>query len=200
MNKMKRCFPSALFMICLALTAASCSSGASPTATPAPSAAANEQETQATPFKLTSSVFAPGETIPVEYTCDGADISPPLAWQDPPQDTESFALIADDPDAPGGTWVHWVLYNLPAESRALPEAIPPDAQSADGGRHGMNSWKRLGYDGPCPPGGTHRYLFKLYALDAVLDLEAGANKDELLYAMEGHILSQVDLMGTYARQ
>jgi len=152
------------------------------------------------PFELTSTAFAHGESIPRKYTCDGEDISPPLLWGDPPQGTQSFALIADDPDAPMGTWVHWVLYNLSAESRALPEAVPPDADLPDGSRHGQNSWGRLGYGGPCPPSGTHRYFFKLYALDRVLDLAAGASKEQLLQAMEGHILAQTELMGLYTRQ
>ena len=150
-------------------------------------------------FELTSSVFAPGEPIPLKYTCDGEDISPPLQWGDPPPGTQSFALISDDPDAPVGTWVHWVLYNLPAETRALSEAVPPDADLPDGSRHGKNSWSRLGYGGPCPPGGTHRYFFKLYALDTVLGLDAGANKKQLLQAMEGHILAQTEVMGVYTR-
>ena len=152
------------------------------------------------PFEITSTAFAPGEPIPRKYTCDGEDISPPLQWSDPPQDTQSFALIADDPDAPIGTWVHWVIYNQPAEARALPQAIPPDADLADGSRHGKNSWGKLGYGGPCPPGGTHRYFFKLYALDTVLDLIAGASKEQLLKAMEGHILAQTEVMGVYTRQ
>ena len=151
------------------------------------------------PFELTSTVFAPGESIPRKYTCDGEDISPPLRWSDPPQDTRSFALIADDPDAPRGTWVHWVLYNLPAETRALPEAVPPDADLPDGSRHGQNTWPRLGYGGPCPPSGTHRYFFKLYALDTVLDLKSGASKKALARAMQGHVLDQAELMGLYSR-
>jgi len=152
------------------------------------------------PFELTSTAFAPGEPIPTKYSCDGEDISPPLQWSDPPQGTQSFALIADDPDAPVGTWVHWVLYNLPAETRALPEAVPPDADLPDGSRHGQNSGGRLGYGGPCPPSGTHRYFFKLYALGTVLDLDAGASKKQVLQAMEGHILAQTELMGVYSRQ
>jgi len=151
------------------------------------------------PFELTSTAFASGEPIPLKYTCDGQDISPPLQWGDPPQNTQSFALIADDPDAPVGTWVHWVLYNLPAETRALPEAVPPDAELPDGSRHGQNSWQRLDYGGPCPPSGTHRYFFKLYALDTVLDLDAGAGKKQVLRAMEGHILAQAEVMGVYTR-
>ncbi len=151
-------------------------------------------------FELTSTAFATGEPIPRKYTCDGDDISPPLQWSDPPQGTQSFALISDDPDAPMGTWVHWVLYNLPAETRALPEAVPLDADLPDGSRHGQNSWRWLGYGGPCPPGGTHRYFFKLYALDTALDLTAGASKEQLLQAMEGHILAQAEIMGVYTRQ
>ncbi|MDA2930842.1 YbhB/YbcL family Raf kinase inhibitor-like protein [Acidobacteria bacterium AH-259-O06] len=138
--------------------------------------------------------------MPPRYTCDGEDISPPLKWSDPPENTKSFALIADDPDAPVGTWVHWVLYNLPAETRGLPEAVPGEAELADGSRQGQNSWRRLGYGGPCPPGGTHRYFFKLYALKAALDLAAGASKEQVLQAMEGQILAQTELMGRYSRQ
>lgn len=147
------------------------------------------------PFELTSSAFAPGERIPTKYTCDDQDISPPLRWSDPPQGTQSFALIADDPDAPVGTWVHWVIFNLPAETRDLPEqaGLPGDS------RDGKNSWGRTGYGGPCPPSGTHRYFFKLYALDAMLDLAAGADKEQLLQAMESHTLAQTELMGTYSR-
>ena len=151
-------------------------------------------------FELTSTAFGQGEPIPRRYTCDGEDISPPLQWSDPPQGTQSFALIADDPDAPMGTWVHWVLYNIPAQARGLPEAVSSDAELPDGSRHGQNSWRRLGYGGPCPPSGTHRYFFKLYALDAQLDLAAGANKKQLLRAMEGHVLAQAELMGTYTRR
>jgi hypothetical protein len=151
-------------------------------------------------FELTSAAFAAGEPIPPQYTCDGEDISPPLEWSEPPAGTQSLALICDDPDAPVGTWVHWVLFNLPAGARALPEAVPSDADLSDGGRHGNNSWRRLGYGGPCPPSATHRYFFKLYALDTALDLAAGASKKELLGAMEGHVLAQAELMGVYSRQ
>ena len=152
------------------------------------------------PFELTSTAFGAGDPIPRKYTCDGEDTSPPLQWSDPPEGTRRFALIADDPDAPMGTWVHWVLYNLPASVRALPEGVPMDADLPDGSRHGQNSWRRLGYGGPCPPGGTHRYFFKLYALDAQLDLAVGASKEELLQAMKGHILATTETMGLYTRQ
>ena len=152
------------------------------------------------PFELTSTAFASGDPIPTKYTCDDQDISPPLQWKDPPEGTRSFALICDDPDAPMGTWVHWVLYNLPASTDTLPEALRSDADLPDGGRHGQNGWGQPSYGGPCPPGGTHRYFFKLYALDAELDLAAGASKEELLRAMEGHVLASTETMGVYSRQ
>ena len=151
-------------------------------------------------FELTSTAFANGDPIPMKYTCDDQDISPPLQWKDPPEGTRSFALICDDPDAPGGTWVHWVLYNLPGSTLSLPEAVPSDADLRDGGRHGQNSWGRSDYGGPCPPGGTHRYFFKLYALDTELELDAGASKEELLRIMEGHVLASTETMGVYSRQ
>lgn len=151
-------------------------------------------------FNLRSTAFTSGELIPRKYTCDGEDISPQLEWGDLPANVQSFALICDDPDAPVGTWIHWVLYNMPAETRVLPEAIPPYADLADSSRHGKNSWGRLGYGGPCPPSGTHRYFFRLYALDRLLDLAVGASQKQLLQAMEGHILAQAELMGRYTRQ
>jgi len=152
------------------------------------------------PFELTSPAFADGGAIPRTYTCDGQDISPMLQWSNTPPGVQSFALIADDPDAPGGVWVHWVLYDLPSGTRALPEGLPPEAALPDGSRQGKNSWGRVGYGGPCPPGGTHRYFFKLYALDTTLNLASGATKEQLLKAMEGHSLAEVQLMGTYSRQ
>jgi len=147
-------------------------------------------------FELTSSVFANGEGIPAKYTCDSEDISPPLEWSNPPEGTQSLALIMDDPDAPVGTWDHWLLFNIPADLRSFPEQAGPPPGSVDG----KNSWGRTGYGGPCPPSGTHRYFFKFYALDNTLDLPAGADKTQLLQAIEGHILAQAELMGTYARQ
>jgi len=159
----------------------------------------SQEDEAAVGFELTSTAFLHEEAIPTEYSCDGANISPPLQWGDPPEGTQSFAIISDDPDAPGGTWVHWVLYNIPVEARVLPEAIPAEVELADGSQHGENSFGRLDYGGPCPPGGTHRYFFKLYALDTVLDLEPGVDKGGLLQAMEGHILAETELMGTYAR-
>jgi Raf kinase inhibitor-like YbhB/YbcL family protein len=150
-------------------------------------------------IKVTSSVFKDGEIIPRRHACDGADISPPLSWTSVPGGAKTIALICDDPDAPVGTWVHWVLFNLPAGVKELAEAVPPDRDLANGGKQGLNDWRRIGYGGPCPPGGTHRYFFKLYALDTVLNLQPGATKAELLRAMEGHILAQGQLMGKYRR-
>ncbi len=150
-------------------------------------------------MKLTSAAFNEGAMIPAKYTCDGADPSPPLQWEQPPDGTRSFALICDDPDAPGGNWVHWVYYDLPTDVDGLPEGVTSVERPALGGVHGKNDFRRLGYGGPCPPGGTHRYYFKLYALDAVLDLPPGATKKALLDAMEGHILDQARLMGRYKR-
>ena len=158
-----------------------------------------EEAKGAMEFRLISSVFAEGQPIPARFSCDGEDISPPLAWTEPPTRTQSFALIFDDPDAPAGIWVHWVLFNIPATARSLPEAIPPDPTLADGSIHGTSSFRSLGYGGPCPPGGTHRYFFKLYALDTALQLGVGATKAQVLAAMEGHILAETELMGTYAR-
>ena len=153
-------------------------------------------------FLLSSSAFKDGEPIPGKYTCDGVDLSPPLAWSGAPAGTRSFALIADDPDAPGGTWVHWVLYNLPAEVPELPENIAKvEALDLGGARQGRNDFRRPGYGGPCPPPGpAHRYFFKLYALDTRLELKAGAQKKDVEAAMEGHVLGTAQLMGTYARR
>ena len=137
--------------------------------------------------------------IPRQYTCDGANISPPLSWDSIPDSTKSFALICDDPDAPGGTWVHWVVYNIPANVKELAEKIPLQENLANGAGQGKNDSRKIGYSGPCPPGGTHRYYFKLYALDVVLDLNPGATKNDLLRAMEGHILATGQLMGKYSR-
>lgn len=163
-------------------------------------AAQPAEEESAMSIELTSPAFAHGEAIPARYSCDGDDISPPLQWQNVPAGTESLALIMDDPDAPRGTWVHWVLYDLPPETSELPENAAMAGSLPGGSSQGTNSWNRLGFGGPCPPSGTHRYFFKLYALDTQLDLAAGATKDQLLVAMEGHILGQGELVGTYARR
>ncbi len=151
-------------------------------------------------FALKTTAFANGGGIPKKHTCDGADISPALSWNDAPAGTRSFALIADDPDAPVGTWTHWIIWNIPAQTTALPEGVPKVEERGDGARQGRNDFKRIGYGGPCPPPGKpHRYFFKLYSLDAKLDVKAGASRSELERAMKGHVLSQTELMGTYGR-
>ena len=156
-----------------------------------------------TPLTLTSDAYAHGASIPAKYSCTGKNISPALAWGEPPAGTQSFALIVDDPDAPIGTWVHWVLYNIPPETRSLPEDFSVTGKNVAEGQAnpftGKNSGGKIGYDGPCPPSGMHRYYFKLYALDETIGLLPGANKGELLKAMEGHILAQGELMGTFSK-
>jgi len=150
---------------------------------------------------VTGAAFGQGHPIPVKYTCQGDDISPPIQWDGAPATTKSFALICDDPDAPGGTWVHWVLFNLPTDAPALPENTAKSETLPNGATQGRNSFQKIGYGGPCPPGGkAHRYFFKVYALDTLLTLDSGADKEKLLAAMKGHILAQGQLMGTYKRQ
>jgi len=138
--------------------------------------------------------------IPSKYTCDGENISPPIEWGPLPPGTVTLALIADDPDAPRGTWVHWVVYNIPSEDRWLQENVPPEEIHPDGCMQGRNDFGRIGYGGPCPPGGTHRYFFKLYALDIHLGLSPGATKAELIRAMDGHVIAKGEIMGTYTRR
>jgi Raf kinase inhibitor-like YbhB/YbcL family protein len=151
-------------------------------------------------FNLTSPDFSPGGKIPAKFTCDGADNSPALNWTDPPAGTKSLALIVDDPDAPVGTWVHWVIFNLPPETRGISEAAPKEAELADGSRQGQNDFRRIGYGGPCPPSGpAHHYFFKLYALDMKLAAGPGLTKQELEKAMQGHLLAHAELMGRYKR-
>ena len=154
-------------------------------------------------FSLSSPAFKEGATIPGTYTCDGADVSPSLSWSGAPPGTVTFALIADDPDAPAGTWVHWVLYDLPAATTQLAENVEKSdvLASLGGARQGRTDFRRPGYGGPCPPPGpAHRYFFKLYALDAPLKLPASATKRDVEAAMQGHVLGTAQLMGTYARQ
>jgi Raf kinase inhibitor-like YbhB/YbcL family protein len=151
-------------------------------------------------MKLESSAFAANGLIPPKYTCDGQNISPPIQWDQPPAETQSFALIVDDPDAPGRTFVHWVVYDIPAVVCELPQQVPTQKTLANGSIQGKNDFGKFGYGGPCPPSGTHRYFFKLYALDKTLGLAEGATKDKVLAAMEGHILASVELIGRYSRQ
>jgi hypothetical protein len=151
-------------------------------------------------FTISSPSFSDGVDIAKKFTCDGADVSPQLTWSDPPAGTKSLALLADDPDAPVGNWNHWVLWNLPAESRELGENVAKTAQLPDGSRQGPNDFRKTGYNGPCPPPGKpHRYYFKIFALDAKPDLKGSAGKRELEAAMKGHILAQAEWMGRYGR-
>jgi Raf kinase inhibitor-like YbhB/YbcL family protein len=150
-------------------------------------------------MEIRSSAFKHEDMIPAQYTCDGRNVSPPLQWSGAPAETNSFALICDDPDAPVGTWVHWVMFDIPATVNGLPENVPKSEEVFGLGKNGKNTDGNFGYDGPCPPGGTHRYYFKLYALDALLNLKPGAAKEELLKAMKGHVLSEAQVMGKYKR-
>ncbi len=148
---------------------------------------------------IKSTAFGEGDLIPKQYTCDGADVSPQLSWSQPPEGTGSMVLICDDPDAPMGTWVHWVLYGLSPDTLEISENIPDDKGVLGGAKHGVNDFRKYGYGGPCPPGGIHRYFFKLYAVDTEVDLDPGASKDEVLGAIKGHVLAEGQLMGKYSR-
>lgn len=151
-------------------------------------------------FELVSPAFRSGETIPRQHTCDGADVSPRLSWKDPPAGAQAFALVCDDPDAPAGTWMHWVLWNAPGTARGLDEGVKAEPSLPDGARQGRNDFKRIGWNGPCPPPGKpHRYFFRLHALDRPLDLAPGATKAELVKAMQGHTLGSAELVGMYGR-
>ena len=154
---------------------------------------------QAVNIELKSAAFKEGAMIPKLYTCDGKNISPPLSWSGVPAEAKSVALIMDDPDAPRGTLVHWVLFNIPPGTKGLAENAPRSPSLPNGAKHGANSWTKLGYGGPCPPSGIHRYYFRVYALDTVLTLRAGATKAQLLKAMERHILAEGQLVGRYKR-
>jgi Raf kinase inhibitor-like YbhB/YbcL family protein len=168
------------------------SNNANPSVTPTPGEKRGE-------IKVTSKAFQEGGMIPKEYTCDGANVSPPLAWDSVPERTKTFALIADDPDAPGKTWVHWVVFNLPSNAKELSGNVAAQDALAGGGKQGTSDFRKVGYGGPCPPGGAHRYYFKLYALDTELALDSSATKEQLLRAMEGHVLAEGQLMGKYQR-
>ena len=162
--------------------------------------ASADQRSSPNEFVLRAEAFNPGADIPRKFSCQGSDTSPALVWTDPPAGTQSLVLIVDDPDAPAGTWVHWVLYDLPPSTRRLSEALPPTAEVIGGGRQGANDFGKTGYGGPCPPPGKpHRYFFKLYALDSRLNLKAGATKPDVEQAMKGHVLAKTEVMGRYAR-
>lgn len=184
-------------VLCASLALCSCR-GEKPSNTTQPSNA-NATGGNKASIKISSTLFQDGGMIPRPYTCDGPNVSPSLSWEGVPAGAKTLALIADDPDAPAQTWVHWVLYNLPAETKGLVENVPKQEKLPGGALHGTNDFHKLGYDGPCPPGGTHRYYFKLYALDVELTLAAGATKAQLLEAMAGHVLAEGQLMGKYQR-
>ncbi|HPO14918.1 MAG TPA: YbhB/YbcL family Raf kinase inhibitor-like protein [Candidatus Hydrogenedentes bacterium] len=151
-------------------------------------------------FQISSTAFKQGEYIPKKHTGEGPDLSPALQWANPPAGVKSFALICDDPDAPVGTWVHWVIFNIPASAAGLPEGVPTNKELKDGARQGTNDFRKIGYGGPMPPRGSdHRYFFKLYALDLTLAMNSGVKKADVLKAMENHILGQAELMGRYKR-
>jgi Raf kinase inhibitor-like YbhB/YbcL family protein len=161
----------------------------------------NREPTSSSGLQLTSSAFQPGQAIPTAHTCDGADRSPPLSWHGLPGGTRALALIVDDPDAPGGVFTHWVYFDLPVGTAGLPAGVPTTARPEPGGIQGRNDFGTIGYRGPCPPRGpAHHYRFKLYALDEPVALPPGASKDELLQAMQGHVLGQTELVGTYERR
>lgn len=151
-------------------------------------------------FELSSPSFKAGEPIPRRHTCQGEDLSPPLHWTVPPATTKSYVIIADDPDAPAGTWVHWVIYNLPLDLRGLTEGIPAEDHLPNGAMQGLNDFQRIGYGGPCPPPGKpHRYYFTLYVLDVVLTLKPRATKRQVLEACRGHVLAEAQLMGRFSQ-
>jgi hypothetical protein len=185
--------PAILTLALVTLVLLGCAKAPQPAA---PQAAAKENKMD---FKVTSTAFKEGQPIPRQHTCDGANVSPPLEWSSAPPTAKTFAIICDDPDAPSGTWVHWVLYNLPGDRIGLVENVPATEKVPGNGLQGTNDFQKIGYGGPCPPSGTHHYFFKLYALDGELSLKAGATKAETLKAMEGHIVAQTQLMGTYRR-
>ena len=160
---------------------------------------APEEMSTVVAIKATSPSFTEGQSIPSKFTCDGENLSPPLKWDQFPA-AKSFTVIVDDPDAPSGNWVHWVLYDLPASAGEIPEGVEPNDELTNGAKQGLNDFKHIGYGGPCPPAGaSHRYYFRLYALDTVLGLKPGATLRELEDAMKGHVLGAGRLMGTYKR-
>jgi Raf kinase inhibitor-like YbhB/YbcL family protein len=150
-------------------------------------------------MKLESTAFAENERIPKRHTADGPDLSPPLSWSGVPPGTKAFALIVHDPDAPRGDWVHWVLYDMPPSLSGLPEGVPADPTPKAGGRHGTTDFRRLGWGGPAPPSGTHRYVFRLYALGEETGLPGGATRAQVLAAIKGHVLAEASLTGLYSR-
>jgi len=151
-------------------------------------------------FIITSPSFQPGDLIPRKFTCDGKNISPELNWKNTPANTKSLVLICDDPDAPMGTWVHWVVYNLPPEINSLPENLPNEKHLSNGAEQGINDFGKYGYGGPCPPSGTHRYFFKLYAVDKKLELKESVKKSDVMAEIKDHVIAKTELVAKYKRQ
>jgi Raf kinase inhibitor-like YbhB/YbcL family protein len=150
-------------------------------------------------MEITSQAFGQGEMIPPRYTCNGENVSPPIAWKGVPDGTRSITVICEDPDAPMGIWVHWVYYDIPPQASPLPENIPAEERPAAGGTQGITDFLTIGYGGPCPPSGTHRYFFRVFAVDTELNLPPGSTKEEVLSSMEGHLLGMGELMGRFSR-
>jgi len=186
-----------LMVVLVSLALIGCANRTQPATQPSETNSAKPEKAE---IKLTSAAFKDGESIPRAYTCDGVNISPPLEWSGVPKTAKTLAIVCEDPDAPAGTWVHWVLYNLPADNIGLVENLPATETLKAGGFQGKNDFGKIGYGGPCPPSGTHRYFFKIYALDSELPLKGGATKAELLKALEGHIVLEGQLIGTYRHQ
>jgi len=182
-----------LIMTALAITVCGCEQQTEPDEV-------SEERSQDMTISVSSSAFQEGSMIPEKYTCDGEDVSPPLKWTGTPEGTKSLALISDDPDAPMGTWVHWVLWNIPASVRELAENVSPKPELPDGSRQGISDFRRPGYGGPCPLSGVHRYYFKVYALDTMLDLPSSTREADLVKAMKGHVLAEGQLVGKYSRR
>lgn len=151
-------------------------------------------------LEVKSPAFGHAKSMSDKYTCDGADVSPPLEWKNAPPGTKAFAVICETPDAPTGNWVHWVIYDIPADAAKLDEAVAKKEQLENGARQGKNDYDQIGYSGPCYPAGQHRFFFRVYALDGPTKLKAGATKDQLLQVMQGHILAEGALMSVYARE
>ncbi|MGC8764821.1 MAG: YbhB/YbcL family Raf kinase inhibitor-like protein [Brevinematia bacterium] len=151
-------------------------------------------------IKLKSPSFKNGDMMPSKYAYDRENLSPPLEWENIPSNAKSIAIICDDPDAPVGNWVHWIIFNIPATKKGLAENISKNPELPDGSRQGRNDYGKIGYDGPCPPYGTHRYVFKIFALDTMLDLKAGCSRGEIINAMKNHILDKGELTGLYSRK
>jgi len=194
--------PAAMPALCIMISLSGCSGQEKGNQLePAVTENVSERTDQEMDWKITSPSFNEGESIPAEFTCTGQDVSPALSWTDPPEGTQELALIMDDPDAPMGTWTHWILYSIPPDTRELPENMPTDEElsSPPGAKQGITDFRRPGYGGPCPPSGEHRYFFKLFALDQKMEVPPGASLKQVSEAMDGHIIAETRLMGVFSK-